>query len=263
MFKWIIDNKEFLTILIALIGLIIGFLKFNKELKINKEQFIELSNQNLKNRISSTTTTFRQDWVQEFRKDISKYYSLINGLGLINYYDEKYLTELSKNEYDLLLRLNIRSEIDKKIELDLLEIREQYFSLFSLLKYNNWDVCDDIIYKHKYIKLEEKRDKAHSCMAKKVSQDMHLSDENNILPEEEIMRIEDAYNDAVSILVRDTKDTLLSDLKERKDKLFYELRIYLKVEWERIKYETEKGNIGFNFDEMYNDIINKSTKPSS
>ena len=36
MFKWIIDNKEFLTILIALIGLIIGFIKFKKELEINK-----------------------------------------------------------------------------------------------------------------------------------------------------------------------------------------------------------------------------------
>jgi len=258
MIKWITDNKEFVTLVITFIGLLIGYVKFKKEFQNSNNQFKALNDQNLKDRISSTTSTFRQNWVQEFRSDISGYYALINRIGLLTEYNEEYLTQLSKKEYDLLLRLNIISEVDKTIELELNQIRELYLSLFAVLKYDNWDICDDVIYQHDFTELHDKREAAHKEMAKKVSQDMYLDNEKNILSEEEISKTIENYEKSVEILVRDTKNIIIEKIKNKKTALLVKLRVYLKVEWERIKFEIENGHEKFNFTYIYEDTLKKT-----
>lgn len=257
MIKWITDNKEFITLIFTIIGLFIGYMKFKKEFKNSNDQFIALSEQNLRDRISSTTSTFRQNWVQEFRADISSYYALINGLGLLSDYDEEYLTQLSKKEYDLLLRLNIISEVDKTLEEDLNQIRGLYLSFFAVLKYKNWDICDDVIFEHKLLELHQKRETAHNAMAKKVSQDLYLDNEKNSLPEHEIMKTMDDYTNSIGILVRDTNSAILDQIKSKKSELFVKLRVYLKVEWERIKFEIENGHEKFKFTDIYKETLDK------
>lgn len=257
MFKWISDNKEFITLIFTIIGLFIGYFRFKKEFKNSNNQFIALSEQNLRDRISSTTSTFRQNWVHEFRADISSYYALINGLGLLSDYDEEYLTQLSKKEYDLLLRLNIISEVDKILEEEINQIRELYLSLFAVLKYKDWDICDDVIFKHNLLELHEKREKSHIAMAKKVDQDLYLNDEKITIPEHEILKTIDEYVKSIDILVRDTNSAILVQIKNKKTDLLVKLRVYLKVEWERIKFEIENGHEKFNFTGIYNETLGK------
>ena len=173
---------------------------------------------------------------------------------------------LFRSHYTLLLRLNINNEIDRLIESKLEEFGFN-FKLYSNLlekEYSVYDFEQICSNKISFIKLNnaayrDTKDK------QKTFENMYMIDENEegeeiritYVDDETFDKAESSYKLSEKQLNSFYKKELKYKLQQNRNNLLILFRIYLKVEWERVKVAiTENKNIDFNlkFKEIYKDL---------
>ena len=223
-----------------------------------------------KQRTADIVTKNRMEWIQTLKKTMSDYYAKVK------LFEDRqtpenvsdYLSELYVCESKIKLQLNCFGKYDKVIIKYISELNRSYDAFLHKVKLSksikdpfrlskemleyistyNQAIINDVLQKsiNKY-KLQElinnkKYDEFLQVMSK---EELAVENVKNLL------HMENKYIDDCCKIIRHLPDVIL---------IYTE--VYLKVEWERVKIESRKGNIkNFNFDNKFdNYLVNKKSE---
>ncbi|APC79862.1 TPA: hypothetical protein ACXDAZ_000517 [Clostridium botulinum] len=244
-----------ITGIITLIGVIINI--------------ILIKSQSKKQRTAEIITRNRVEWMQELKKYVSEYNSLV-----CYYYDKKipdnlndYFEKINNSTSKIKLHLNLKGIHDKKIKQIIEDLNSSLERFLQLTKYK--ETCNPNTNKKMHMPKEliEFYFNQYPNIGFKAHKEIFKEDKVYLMTEAELKQyLIDNKNNESTVMTRFISYVVKcidEDLNKCVDKMKYSpkliillTQIYLKTEWERVKIEAEKGNKAtFKFDKVYNEII--------
>lgn len=224
--------------------------------------------QSKKQRISEIISKNRIEWMQKLKEYMSEYNSLT-----LYFYDKKipkdsssYLEKIYLITFKIKLHLNLKGEQDKKIIKIIDDLNASIEFLLSLIKdkakydYNSnksletkMKNIEHYLCKYPELNLEVVEDIAQEDAVKEKTPKQYRQYISNIVYNKEEF-VNRHITKVIEHIDKKSKECT-NQMKYSSELITLLTQIYLKTEWERVKFETKEGNeSNFKFDKMFDEI---------
>lgn len=250
------ETKDKVTMIASVIAALVSILGIIINLHLSKKQ-----------RTAQFISQNRVGWIQTFKEYMTDY---IDKVGY--FYDKsipenisQYMQDIYKMTAKIKLHLNFQDEYDKEIinEIDILNKSSEKFMQFVKYKKDNSEKNFKIIID--YYEANE-RVKLSDFIGSYFFAKFNLSRDNvdekiydiyKELKENEDLYAEEFYQCISEYIDIDMKKSV-RNLKQKSELILLLTQVYLKCEWEKVKYETKYGNTKrFNSHKIYKKMRNK------
>lgn len=224
--------------------------------EISKSNLTLKSLENQKERINTYISHNRVEWMQLMKKYITEYLEEIYKYDIIKKEDlDKYLQTIKLKTVQIKLHLNYLGNADKNILKEIYDLNRILELKFMEDKIQN--ICSDCNEEVKKETIMTLRNVEYyyymqtGCDAFEIKRDIWK---------------QVFYNDGETR--KDIKEIYLKEiskfnefLSQKPQIIILYVEVYLKTEWERVKYEIENGNYkNYEFDYKYNENLKKISK---
>lgn len=222
-----------------------------------------------KQRTADIVTKNRMEWIQELRNSVSSYYAKVK------LFEDKqtpkdissFMNELYILESKIRLQLNCFGEYDKQIVNFICLVNSSYDAILhkSLLTKKIKEPLKLSAEMLEYIQTYKP-----SLLNNITSQKVSKYNLKSLIEEKKFEEFARTINDP-SFIEESVKELILMEshfindcckiVRNLPELILIYTEVYLKVEWERVKKESQKGNIkNFDFDKNFKEYLDKKTK---